>query len=94
MTLFVRSESYIMVVWNISKQKPSRELSPARAFSMGKRRCSMPRKPKRPCSYPGCPELTDRRFCEEHAKKEAARYEKYDRDPATRKRYVVHGENT
>ncbi len=47
----------------------------------------MPRKPKRPCSYPGCPELTDRRFCEEHAKKEAARYEKYDRDPATRKRY-------
>lgn len=47
----------------------------------------MPKKPKRPCSYPGCPELTDSRFCEEHGKKEAARYEKYDRDPATRKRY-------
>ncbi|WP_090411891.1 HNH endonuclease [Eubacterium callanderi] len=47
----------------------------------------MPKKPKRPCSYPGCPELTDKRFCEEHGKKEAARYEKYDRDPATRKRY-------
>lgn len=29
----------------------------------------MPKKPKRPCSYPGCPELTDRRFCEEHAKR-------------------------
>ena len=28
----------------------------------------MPRKPKRPCSYPGCPKLTDGRFCEEHQK--------------------------
>ena len=23
----------------------------------------MPRKPKRPCSHPGCPELVDGRFC-------------------------------
>lgn len=34
----------------------------------------MPRKPKRPCSYPGCPNLTDGRFCPEHEKKEAKRY--------------------
>jgi 5-methylcytosine-specific restriction protein A len=47
----------------------------------------MPRKPKRPCSYPGCPNLTDGRFCEEHAREEAARYERYGRDPATRRRY-------
>ena len=47
----------------------------------------MPRKPKRPCSHPGCPELVDGRFCKEHGKQEAARYEKYDRDPATHKRY-------
>ena len=47
----------------------------------------MPRKPKRPCSHPGCPKLTDGRFCEEHAKQEAKRYEKYDRDPATHRRY-------
>jgi 5-methylcytosine-specific restriction protein A len=47
----------------------------------------MPKKPKRPCSSPGCPELTDGRFCPEHAKKEASRYEKYQRDPETRKRY-------
>ena len=38
----------------------------------------MPRKPKRPCSYPGCPNLTDGRFCPEHEKKEAKRYEKYE----------------
>ncbi|MBE6926886.1 MAG: HNH endonuclease [Ruminococcaceae bacterium] len=47
----------------------------------------MPRKPKRPCSYPGCPKLTDGRFCEEHTKVEAKRYETYDRDPETRRRY-------
>ncbi len=47
----------------------------------------MPKKPKRPCSHPGCPKLTDGRFCEEHTKQEAKRYEKYDRDPAVHRRY-------
>lgn len=47
----------------------------------------MPYKPKRPCSFPGCPRLTAERFCDQHAKAEAARYEKYDRDPAVRSRY-------
>ena len=47
----------------------------------------MPFKPKRPCSHPGCPKLTDSRFCEEHSKKEAKRYERYQRDPAMKKRY-------
>ena len=48
---------------------------------------AMPRKPKRPCSFPGCPRLTEGRFCEEHGKQENRRYEKYDRDPAVRRRY-------
>ena len=47
----------------------------------------MPRKPKRLCSYPGCPRLTDGRFCEKHEKLENKRYEKYDRDPAVKRRY-------
>jgi len=47
----------------------------------------MPRKPKRPCSYPGCAELTDGRFCKKHKKEMDARYNKYERNPATRKRY-------
>ena len=47
----------------------------------------MPRKPKRPCSHPGCPLLTHDRFCEAHAKQEARRYEQEQRDPAMRKRY-------
>ena len=47
----------------------------------------MPRKPKKPCSFPGCPKLTEGQFCEEHEKQENRRYEKYDRDPAVRRRY-------
>lgn len=30
----------------------------------------MPRKPKRMCSYPGCPELTEGRYCEKHQKED------------------------
>lgn len=47
----------------------------------------LPRKPKRPCSYPGCPNLTDGRFCEKHQREENKRYEKYDRNPAASRRY-------
>lgn len=49
----------------------------------------MPRKPKHPCSFPGCPNLVDsgERFCGEHQKQENRRYEKYDRDRAAKKRY-------
>ena len=47
----------------------------------------MPMKPKRPCSYPGCPNLTDGRYCPEHQQKVNSNYEKYGRDPATKKRY-------
>ena len=47
----------------------------------------MPHRPKRPCSHPGCPRLTNGRFCEEHAKQEAQRYERYQRDHTVKKRY-------
>lgn len=47
----------------------------------------MPRKPKPPYSYPGCPKLTDKRFCEEHEKLSNSNYEKCGRDKSTKKRY-------
>ncbi len=47
----------------------------------------MPRKPKRPCSHPGCPNLTDGRFCEEHTRQHNQDYEKYERNPQTKRRY-------
>ncbi|SHF44191.1 HNH endonuclease [Caloramator proteoclasticus] len=39
----------------------------------------MPRKPKRPCSYPGCPELTDGRYCERHEKEMTREYNRNNR---------------
>ena len=47
----------------------------------------LPYKPKKPCAYPGCHRLTNSRYCEEHAKQEARRYNRYDRDPESNKRY-------
>ena len=47
----------------------------------------MPRKPKRPCSYPGCPRLTEGRYCEEHKTMVDREYERYGRDPRTKRLY-------
>ena len=47
----------------------------------------MPRKPKRPCSYPGCSRLIDGRYCEEHRQVAGRQYNKYKRDPNTNQRY-------
>ena len=47
----------------------------------------MPDKALKPCAHRGCPELTRSRFCPAHQKLENQRYEKFQRDPATHKRY-------
>ena len=47
----------------------------------------MPYKPPKPCAHPGCPNLTNARFCPAHTRQDAREYERYRRDPATRKRY-------
>lgn len=38
----------------------------------------MPRKPKKPCSYPGCPELVEsgQSYCEKHRKLRQKQYDK------------------
>lgn len=41
-----------------------------RLFLWKKEDGQMPRKPKKPCAYPGCPNLTDGRYCPEHQSKE------------------------
>jgi len=46
----------------------------------------MPTKPKKPCRYQGCPELTGGRYCDTHKKLMDARYNK-QRDPDTWGRY-------
>ncbi|MBM7561496.1 HNH endonuclease [Fusibacter tunisiensis] len=48
----------------------------------------MPYKPKRPCSYPGCGLLADGgEYCTEHKKIVMKRYNQYQRDPKSNKRY-------
>jgi len=39
----------------------------------------MPRKPKKPCGYPGCPELTEGRYCETHQKEMDREYNRSNR---------------
>ena len=47
----------------------------------------MPSYPKRPCSYPGCPNLTDGQYCEEHRTKQRRQYDRYERAPDVNKVY-------
>ena len=42
----------------------------------------MPMKPKKPCQHPGCPRLTNNRYCELHAKLHA-----HDRESAKERGY-------
>ena len=39
----------------------------------------MPYKPKKPCAYPGCPKLTNGKYCEEHKKMMDKQYDQYMR---------------
>ena len=47
----------------------------------------MPHTPKHPCSFPGCPALTDDRYCPRHQSVIDARYNHNERDPHTKRRY-------
>ena len=47
----------------------------------------MPTKPKRPCSYPGCPNLTDGQYCADHVAIARRQYNKYERSPDINKKY-------
>ncbi len=51
---------------------------------------NVPRKPKKPCAYSGCPNLTDDKYCDEHSYlngQEDKYYNKYQRDKDSNKRY-------
>ena len=48
---------------------------------------SMPRKPKKPCAYPGCPNLTDGTYCDKHRKEARRQYDQYERAADVHKKY-------
>ena len=64
--------------------KPSRS-DPARAFPF--QEGIMPRKPRHPCGYPGCPELTEQQYCPAHEKVVSSQYNRYGRTPEMKRRY-------
>ena len=47
----------------------------------------MPRAPKKPCRYPGCPRLTENTYCEEHAALARREYDRYERAPDVHRKY-------
>ncbi len=47
----------------------------------------MPRKPKTPCRHPGCPELTEDRFCKHHQQEYRREYNREQRPEYSRKLY-------
>lgn len=50
----------------------------------------MPHQFKKPCKYPGCPNLTFNTYCEKHQKEHDAYYNKNVRAPDVRKKYGCH----
>ena len=61
--------------WSAAFSMPEKEVNP------------MPKKPKKPCAYPGCPKLTDGLYCEEHKTKANQQYERYGRKYKKNERY-------
>lgn len=47
----------------------------------------MPHKPKKPCAFPGCPNLTDETYCDKHKSQSANSYNKFQRSPDHNKKY-------
>ena len=47
----------------------------------------MPYKPKKPCRYPGCAELTNDTYCEKHKQKTMKYYDKYYRNQSSKEFY-------
>ena len=47
----------------------------------------MPRKPMKPCRYPGCPKLTAGRYCPEHERVSRQHYERFARGYDSHERY-------
>ena len=48
---------------------------------------TIPRKPRSPCRFSGCAELTETPYCKKHYKVMNKLYDLYQRDPESKKRY-------
>lgn len=61
-----------------------------RGFSIVRKEAArMPRKPRRPCRHPGCPNLCEdgEQYCEKHRKEAERQYKHFTRGYSAGKRY-------
>ena len=74
---------------NRKRGQPSGEKSLRGLFLCPKGSEAMPRKPKRPCRFSGCPKLTDSKsgYCEEHRSQMQRHYEHFSRGYKSKERY-------
>ena len=73
--------------YNYNTKKYNEAITESRGgFCRGEEK-QMPRKPKRPCSSPGCPNLTDGQYCDKHRTEERRKYDRYERSPDINKKY-------
>ena len=47
----------------------------------------MPYKARKPCAHPGCPALTDQRYCPEHTRQQHRDYNQHQRRPDSNQVY-------
>lgn len=47
----------------------------------------MPYKPKKPCKFPGCKNLTSGDYCSEHEKIQRDQYNRFERRPDINRKY-------
>lgn len=77
----------IYVIIMIAKNTESHVGKTCVAFSVPKEMNPMPRRPQRPCSYPGCPNLCDGQYCDKHKSEARRKYDKYERPAEINKKY-------
>ncbi len=78
--------TYSMRMW-ADHREPCRSNTAGLLFCPESEVRFLPRKPKRPCRYPGCGRLFDGPYCEEHRKAVRDDYNKYKRSPDSNKKY-------
>ena len=77
----------IMVSCETNKQTAFTVQTEGAVFICTKGSERMPHRPKKPCRFPGCPNLTDEQYCDKHRKAARRQYDKYERDANVHRTY-------
>ena len=73
-------------LYNAKKmRKAAGRVAKPRGFFRGGEK--MPKKPRVPCRFPGCPNLSDEPYCEVHRSGQARQYNRYERATDVNQKY-------